>query len=107
MPEQTEQSDKANDVAAPVPWIPDPEGIGEIYSNLVHLNWTLYDVRIRFGQVIPNPAVQPDKAGWAVLEYAAATIPWGQAKILRDMLAEAVHRYEALNGEIAVPKLPT
>src|SRR5713101_5673363 len=93
--------------AAPsIPWIEPEEGICEVYSNFHHLNWTLYDVRIRFAQITPNPEQPPEAAGWAISEQAAVTMPWGQAKLLRDMLTEAIQRYEKLNGEITTPKLP-
>ncbi len=102
------ESDKESAQTAPtIPWIAPDEGICEVYSNLHHLNWTLYDVRIRFAQIVPSPYQPPESAGWAISEQAAVTMPWGQAKLLRDMLSEAIQRYETLNGEIKQPKLPT
>ena len=91
----------------PFMWVMPEDGMCDVYSNFLHLNWTLYDVRIRFGQIIPHPEQQPDAAVWAINEQAAVTVPWGQAKLLRDMLNDAVQKYETANGEITVPKLPT
>jgi|SRR6266446_3506323 len=91
----------------PFSWIEPEDGICDVYSNFVHLNWTLYDVRIRFGQIVAHPEQPPEKAVWAINEWAAVTIPWGQAKALRDMLNETIQKYEAINGEITVPTLPT
>lgn len=103
----TEDQKPQGETAPSFPWIEPEEGICEAYSNFVHLNWTLYDVRIRFGQIVPNPEQPPEKAFWAIAEWAAVTIPYGQAKALRDMLDEVIRKYEALNGEINVPQLPT
>jgi len=97
---------KAQEIPAAFSWIPAKEGVEEVYANFHHINWTLYDVRIRFGQIIPHPDAPPENAPWAIMEYAAVTVPWGQAKVLRDLLNESINRYEAANGEIAVPKLP-
>lgn len=97
-------SEKENDQ---IPLIKDTNGLPELYSNLVNVNWTLYDVRLRFIQMVANPTDALDKVGWAALEKGNVAIPWGQAKILRDMLTEVIKRYEDVNGEIADTKLPT
>ena|ERR1700688_5158795 len=102
MPNET-----ASETPKPFAWIEPDDGVCDVYSNFLHLNWTLYDVRIRFGQIIPNPEQPPEIAVWAITEWAAVTIPWGQAKALRDMLNDTIRKYEAANGEITVPTLPT
>ena len=104
----TDEISKPENQATPlsVPWTKPEEGICEIYSNFYHLNWTVFDVRIRFGQIVPNPDDPPESAHVTVTEQAAITMPWGQIKALRDMLIDIVGRYEAVNGEIKVPKLP-
>ncbi len=102
-----EEPKPQGETAASFPWIEPEEGVFEEYSNYVHMNWTLFDVRIRFGQVVPNPEHPPERAGFAVSERAAITMPWGQAKALRDMLVDVVNKYESVNGEITVPILPT
>ena len=43
--------------------IPD-DGIFEAYSNVVNMNWTLYDVRIRFQELIQVP----DDSRWPTWE---------------------------------------
>jgi hypothetical protein len=84
-------------------------GIFEGYSNVVNMNWTLYDVRLRFGELIQVP--DDDRPTWEnqhgiVLERAAVTIPWHQAKFLRNMLDGLIRNYEELNGELKDIKLP-
>jgi hypothetical protein len=98
--------EKTDSEITPFMWIEPEEGICDVYSNFVHMNWTLFDVRVRFGQIVPHPEQQPESAVWAINEWAAVTMPWGQAKALRDMLMDAIKRYEDTNGEITIPKLP-
>ncbi len=92
--------------AVPFDWITPEEGVCEVYSNYLHLNWTLFDVRIRFGQVVADPRRPPHLASWVIDEGAAITMPWAHAKFLRDTLNTAIQRYENLNGEITLPKMP-
>jgi len=85
------------------------DGVFEAYSNVVNMNWTLYDVRLRFAELIQVP--DEDRPTWEnqhgiVLERVAVTMPWHQAKILRDMLDGIVRNYETINGELVPIKLP-
>jgi hypothetical protein len=85
------------------------DGVYEAYSNVVNLNWTLTDVRLRFSQLIQVP--DEDRPTWEnqhgiLIERAAITIPWHQAKVLRDLLNGIVSNYEQINGELKRPKLP-
>jgi hypothetical protein len=88
----------------------EPEGgIFEAYSNVVNMNWTLYDVRIRFAELLQVP--DDDRPNWEnqhgiVLERAAITLPWHQAKALCNMLAGVVKNYEEINGELKAIKIP-
>ena len=88
----------------------EPEnGVFETYANVVNMNWTLYDIRIRFGELIQVP--DDDRPTWEnqhgiVLERVAVTIPWHQAKSLRDMLDGVIKNYEEINGELKPIKLP-
>jgi len=88
----------------------EPEnGVFSIYSNVVNLDWTLFDVRIRFSELmhVPNdesPSWQNQHA--VVLEHAAIRISWHQAKMLMNQLAGVIHNYEELNGELKLLKLP-
>lgn len=81
----------------PLKTIPAKDGVFEDYGNQINLTWTLFDVALRFGQIVPAPGEDPP---WANMEVAAITIPWGQAKALRDMLNDIVSRYENANGGI-------
>lgn len=85
------------------------DGVFEAYSNVVNLNWTLTNVRIRFAELIQIP--DDERPNWEnqhliLLERAAITIPWYQVKVLRDMLDGIVKNYETINGELKQPKLP-
>jgi hypothetical protein len=82
----------------------------EVYSNSLNINWSLFDVRIRFAQIKPivgqaeTPGKPPERK---IEDKAAVVLAWAQAKNLRDMLTEAVKRYETVNGEILTNiKLP-
>jgi hypothetical protein len=85
------------------------EGVFYAYANLVNMNWTLTDVRIRFGELLQVP--DDDNPTWEhqrgiLLERVSVTIPWIQAKGLRDMLDGVIRNYETLNGELKHVKLP-
>ncbi len=85
------------------------EGVVYAYANLVNMNWTLTDVRIRFGELLQVP--DENSPTWAhqrgiLLERVSVTIPWIQAKALRDMLDGVIRNYEALNGELKRVRLP-
>jgi hypothetical protein len=88
----------------------EPEGgVFEAYSNVVNMNWTPYDVRMRFAELLQVP--DDDRPTWEnqhgiVLERVAVTIPWHQARLLRDMLDGLIKNYEQLNGELKPLKLP-
>jgi len=85
------------------------DGVFETYSNVVNMNWTLHDLRLRFAELIQVP--DEDRPNWenqhgVIMERAAITIPWHQAKVLRDMLNGVIRSYEELNGELKPLKLP-
>jgi hypothetical protein len=88
----------------------EPEGgLFEAYSNVVNMNWTLTDVRIRFAELIQVP--DEDRPTWEnqhgiLLERAAITMSWHQAKYLLNMLAGLIKNYEEINGEIKQLRLP-
>lgn len=90
--------------------IEEPEdGLFEAYANVVNMNWTLYDVRIRFAELIQVP--DDDRPTWqnqhgVILERVAITLPWHQAKSLRDMLDGLIKNYEEINGELKPINLP-
>ena len=106
--ESKPKSQEATPEAAPtIQWIPSPDGICEIYSNILYVNWTLWDLRFRLGHIVADPSKQPGGANWTIMERAAVTMPWGQAKYLRDLLNDCIQRYEKANGEITTPTMPT
>lgn len=88
----------------------EPEnGVFEAYSNVVNMNWTLTDVRVRFAELLQVP--DEDRPTWenqhgVLLERVAVTMPWHQAKALRDMLDGVIKNYEEINGELKPVKLP-
>ena len=85
------------------------EGIFMDYANVVNLDWTLYDLRIRFGELMQ--VLDDDAPSWGnqhgvVLEKAAIRIPWHQAKVLAGLLTRVVESYERVNGELKPIQLP-
>jgi len=94
----------ADTTPPPTKWIR-PEDSAQVYCNFHFLNWSLVDVRVRFGQLIPTDQSQDGRVGFVVEEQAAVTMSWVQAKALRDSLNDAVQRYEKANGVIEVTKL--
>ena len=84
-------------------WIARRDGqIYDLYANMIHASWTLYDVRLRFGQLIPT---QDYTADFVIEEQATVTMSWHEAKIARDALNELIARYEKTNGELKALKL--
>lgn len=85
------------------------DGIFLAYSNVVNFDWTLTDIRLRFGELMQVP--DDDDPTWphqhsVLLERVAVTLPWHQAKYLSLMLAAIVKNYEQVNGELKSLKLP-
>ncbi len=76
--------------------------VPEIYANFVHASWTLFDLRVRLGQLVPSE----EGTTFDVEERAAVTFSWPQAKVLRNLLVDMVASYERANGEIQPLKLP-
>jgi hypothetical protein len=105
---ETSGSNPADLSKAPI--VTPENGTFEAYANIINFNWTLTDVRIRFGEL-----VQQSKEGsagtWmdqetAILERATITVPWHQIKTLVMTLENLLMKYEKLNGEIKEIKLP-
>jgi hypothetical protein len=100
-------NDKAT--TKPIDWVKSPDGICEVYSNMVHVTWSMDDVRIRLGQLVDSPETpNPGEAFVGVSEERAAiTLTWRMAKLLRDQLSGVINRYEKVNGSINIsPTLP-
>ena len=83
-------------------WVRSPSGMPEYYANMVHLMWSLDDVRFRLGQLVESPeTIDPGPNFKAVSqENVAVTISWRNAKLLRDQLTNLVEAYEKANGQI-------
>lgn len=91
-------------------WIrPDDRDFFELYANMMHIMWTLDDVTVRIGQLVPDPETASRKPPFkpVVEETGAVTFPWRGAKMLRDQLTKVIESYEKVNGEIKLEvKLP-
>lgn len=74
-----------------------------IYANIVNLDWTLYDVTLRFAQL--KFAGDPRARKLTAEEQGSVTIAWAEAKYLRDTLTDLLSKYEKVNGEIRRPQL--
>jgi len=84
-------------------WAEAKEPKPEIYTNFVHVAWTLFDVRFQLGALVPT---EPGISNEFVVEpRGAVTIAWPEAKNLRDILVGLVESYEKTNGEIKPIKL--
>jgi hypothetical protein len=91
-----------------IPLVAPDEGVFSAYSNIINMDWTLYDVRIRFAELTQIPDEEDPvwgKQHQVMLERVVVRMPWHQAKMLRDMLDEVVRAHEAVNGELKPLKL--
>jgi len=92
------------DIKGAVGWVRRDDS-AEVYTNQYYIDWSISDVRIRFGQMIPTDRLENGKVGFVVEEQAAVTMTWAQVKALRDSLNDAVGRYERANGPLEYMKL--
>jgi hypothetical protein len=83
-------------------WEASPTGNIEVYSNINILSWSLVDVRIQCGKLMPEAG---GSKNFVIREQAAVTMAWYQAKVLANSLADLIKSYEKENGEIKLPKL--
>jgi hypothetical protein len=85
------------------------DGIVEIYTNFIDLCWGPHDLRLCLARSFPTGGVytSSETVRIVVEQTAAVTMAWREAKLLRDMLSDAVERYELANGELKWPDLPT
>jgi hypothetical protein len=84
-------------------WVKTKDNIPEIYSNYLQVSWTLFDVRIVLGQLVPSNPVSRE---FVVDERGTVTMAWPEVKVLREVLTNLVAKYEQTNGEIKPLKLP-
>jgi hypothetical protein len=84
-------------------WVKPKESTPEMYGNYLHVSWTLFDIRIQVGKLVPTGS---ELTEFVVEQQGALTVAWPEAKVLRDMLNDVVTRYEKVNGEIKPLVLP-
>lgn len=96
--------DKATPEGKKFPFVKPDEGIFQVYSNYIDAAWTLFDVTIRFAQIVPLPPSEA-QLNFEAEENARVTIAWPEAKILANILTGLVKRFEEVNGEIKPIKL--
>jgi hypothetical protein len=92
-----------------LPIVEPEDGVFEAYANMANLTWTLDDISIRFSVLTREP--DDEDPTWKaqrniILEKAAITLPWRQAKLLALLLAGVIQNYETINGSLTAPKLP-
>jgi|SRR5580704_17473138 hypothetical protein len=81
------------------PFVKPDEGIFQVYSNYIDAAWTLFDVTIRFAQIVPlTPA--DGELNFEAEENARVTLAWPEVKVLANILNGLVKRFEEVNGEI-------
>lgn len=85
-------------------------GIFETYANVIDADWSLTDVTLRFMQIVYVPkddGATTKNRELVIVEKANITIPWRSAKVTAILLANLVQSYEAVNGELKQPILPS
>lgn len=104
MREAAKQPKRAPSSALPerqVEFVEPKDGVFRTYANYHGLGWTVYDVRLLFGELID---VLPEK--FIIEEVAHVTLSWQQAKLLSNGLSEIIRKYEAANGPLEPIKVP-
>lgn len=92
-----------------IQWEKAQSGIVDVYANMLHVTWTIDDVRIRFAQMVTSSETRTPSSEYVGVaeERAGVTLSWRVARFLRDALISAIDKYETTNGEIRADlKLP-
>jgi hypothetical protein len=100
MPEQSPPND-ANDIE----FRDHKDGVCEIYANFVDLGWGPNDIYLRLCHIVPATQAQASSVRFVVEVRAGVNMAWAEARVLRDMLTDAIERYEIANGELKWPQL--
>jgi hypothetical protein len=80
-----------------------PGGTQYFHTDYVLLHWSLFDVKVRFGELVKHDIATKTST---VCDRAVVTMSWGEAKFLTSLLQQAISRYEQANGEIkTIPDL--
>jgi Protein of unknown function (DUF3467) len=102
MPSNKEQSTEPK-----IDWVESKHGVFPFYANNVNLLWTPHDVRVKFGELVKvTEATEDAPRVFTIEERVNVMMSWTEAKALQMMLADLVTRFEKLNGEITIPKIP-
>ncbi len=81
------------------------EDSAEVYANFFFFNWSIVDVRIRLGVLIPTDKTTDGKPESVSEERAAVTMSWVTAKAFNTQLTDIIARQEKANGPIDIEKL--
>lgn len=82
-------------------YIDSEKGLHKVYSNNFLINWTAYDIRMKFGQL------KHAADGEYVIEHDVAVfMSWTEAKELLNVLGTLIVEFEKLNGPITMPMVP-
>ena len=68
-----------------------------VYANNVRFEMTAWDLRILFGQLMPNSEGK-GQVDW----HTDVTLPWAQAKLMHLYLGMNLTLYERENGQITI-----
>lgn len=71
-----------------------------VYANRYRTEWSDYDLRIRFGEMLYVGSTSKSNKKLIIEERVGVTMTWKTAKELRDHLDMLVKTYEEANGEI-------
>jgi hypothetical protein len=69
-----------------------------VYANNVRFEMTAWDLRMLFGQLMPNSEGQ-GQVDW----HTDVTVPWAQAKLMHLYLGMNLTLHERENGKITIP----
>lgn len=75
-------------------------GTFSAYSNYLEISWTSHDIAILFSEARRQSEVQNADPPIILERKASISMPWSEAKLLRNALTQVIGRFEAANGEI-------
>jgi uncharacterized protein DUF3467 len=100
-------SDKTQNATPRLDWVESKHGVFPFYANYVNLLWTPHDIKVKFGTLASiTEATGNSPRVFTIEERVNVTMSWTEAKALQLMLTDVITRFEKMNGEITVPKIP-